>query len=469
MVITPEEVDIWRGQPTETEYLEFKEAKNQYDSDKLFGYCVAIANEGGGFFILGVENRPPRNVVGTAAFQDVSKIAERIFQTVRFRVDVHEVRHAAGRVLVFHIPSRPTGIAYHLDGKYLMRAGESTVPMTEDRLRKIFDEGKPDWLEECSAEDVSAIDVIKLLDTQKFFELLTIPYPSTQSGVIERLASERLVHRNGDKVSIKRLGALLLAKKMDNFPDLKRKVPRVIVYAGKNKLRTKADMSGTKGYAVGFEGLVDYVMSQTPQNEIIKSAIRVESTLVPAVVIRELIANALIHQDFSVSGTSMIVEIYSNRIDISNPGKPIVPETRFIDTFRSRNERLAHLMRHLHICEEKGSGIKKVVHFAEFCQLPAPSFVADEFKTQVTIYGPMKIASMDRADRVRACYQHCALKYVMSERMTNQSLRARFGLPEAKSAIASQAIAATVEEKYIRLDEKVGTSRKYAPYIPFWA
>jgi ATP-dependent DNA helicase RecG len=58
---------------------------------------------------------------------------------------------------------------------------------------------------------------------------------------------------------------------------------------------------------------------------------------------------------------------------------------------------------------------------------------------------------------------------VMSERMTNQSLRQRFGLSESKSAIASQAIAATVDAGFIKLDEKVGTSKKYARYLPFWA
>jgi ATP-dependent DNA helicase RecG len=469
MPIAPEQVDIWRSMPYETENLEFKEAKNQYDSNKLFGYCVAIANEGGGRLILGVENEPPRNVVGTAAFPEPTKISERIFQTLRFRVDVDEVQHSGHRVVVFSIPSRPYGTAYHLEGKYLMRSGECLVPMSEDRLRKIFDEGKPDWLEECSRDDISIDETIRLLDAQKFFGLLNLPYPSDQFGVIDRLESERLIHRNGDRISIKRIGALLLAKKLDEFPELSRKAARVIVYSGKSKLSTKLDQPGSKGYAVGFQGLVDFVMSQIPQNEVIKSAIRAESTLVPDVVIRELVANALIHQDFSMSGTSMIVEIYSNRIDISNPGKPIVPESRFIDTFQSRNEKLAQMMRHLHICEEKGSGIKKVVHFAEVFQLPAPSFVADQFKTQVTIFGPMKIQSMDRADRVRACYQHCALKYVMSERMTNQSLRARFGLPESKSTIASQAIANTVEEKLIRLDEKVGNSRKYARYVPFWA
>ena len=165
----------------------------------------------------------------------------------------------------------------------------------------------------------------------------------------------------------------------------------------------------------------------------------------------------------------MVVDIYSNRVDISNPVDPIVPAERFIDGYQSRNERLADFMRRMRICEEKGSGIDKVIHAAEFFQLPAPSFQSDGIRTQVTIYGPAKISAMDRADRVRACYQHCALKYVMSERMTNQSLRQRFGLAESKSAIASQAIAATVEAKLVKLDEKVGSSKKYARYVPFWA
>ena len=137
MSVTPEQVDIWRASPSKTQTLEF-ETRNQYDSDKLFSYCVAIANEGGGHLLLGVSNKPPREVVGTKAFFSPIAIAERIFQAVGFRVDIDEVNHPAGRVLVFSIPSRLKGTAYHLDGKYLMRSGESLVPMSEDQLRKIL-------------------------------------------------------------------------------------------------------------------------------------------------------------------------------------------------------------------------------------------------------------------------------------------------------------------------------------------
>jgi len=379
-------------------------------------------------------------------------------------VDSEEVAHPDGRVLVFHIPSRPRGTAYHLDGKYLMRSGKALVPMSEDQLRRIFAEGEPDWLEEHSKTGLDAQQVVESLDTQTFFELLKLPYPTEQAGVIDRLVDEI-----GGAYAIRRLGALLLSKRLDEFQDLARKSPRVVVYSGTSKLETRLDQTGTKGYAVGFQGLVRFVMGQLPQNEVIEDALRKEMKLVPEIVIRELVANALIHQDFAVAGASVMVEIYSNRVEISNPGEPVVPVERFIDGYQSRNERLADLMRRMGICEEKSSGIDRVVQTVEVYQLPAPDFRAGHRRTHVTIYGPRDFEEMDRGDRIRACYQHCALKWVMSERMTNQSLRDRFHLPESKSAVVSQMIAATIEAGLIKPDEKVGTSRKYARYLPFWA
>jgi ATP-dependent DNA helicase RecG len=170
-----------------------------------------------------------------------------------------------------------------------------------------------------------------------------------------------------------------------------------------------------------------------------------------------------------MSGVSMMVEIYSNRVEISNPGEPIVSVERFIDSNESPNERLALLMRRMRICEEKGSGIDKVFDAVEASQLPAPDFRVEHNRTAVTIYGPKDLEAMDRDDRIRSCYQHCALKYVMGEHMTNRTLRDRFRLPETKSAMVSLVISATIEEGHVKPDERVGSSRKYARYLPTWA
>lgn len=345
------------------------------------------------------------------------------------------------------------------------------VPMSEDRLRQIFAEGEPDWLEEPAAHPpMGQARVLELLDTSTFFKLLNSPL-LVEGAAIDRLLSERLIDDvGGGAYSIRRIAALLLANKLSDFPDVSFKAARVIAYQGQSKLSTPIiDRSGVKGYAVGFQNLVTFINSHLPQHEVIENSLRREIKLIPEIAIRELVANALVHQEMSVSGSSVTIEIYSDRLEVSSPGEPNVPIERLIDGYRSRNERLADFMRRMGICEERGSGIDKVVNEAEALNLPAPDFRAMHKRTLFTIFGPRKFDMMDREDRIRACYQHCALKWEKSQRMTNQSLRDRFHLSESKVAIVSQVIAATIETGAIKLDEKAGLSRKFAKYIPHWA
>lgn len=156
MNTTLEQIDNWRKATSERQRLEFKEAKNSFPIQTLYKYCVAIANEGGGHLLLGVADKPPRTVVGTQAFRNPVDTEENVYQKLHFRVEIEEVNHPEGRVVVLHIPSRPHGTAYHLEGKYLMRAGSALVPMTPDRLRSIFAESHSDWSHPLSTEDAVA-------------------------------------------------------------------------------------------------------------------------------------------------------------------------------------------------------------------------------------------------------------------------------------------------------------------------
>ena len=469
MTTTIQQIDTWRAAHSEHQRLEFKEAKTQFDNRKLYKYCVALANEGGGHLLLGVEDAPPRKVVGTVAFNNPVEMAAKLFHALGFRVEIEEVMHPDGRVLVFHIPERPLGTVYDFEGAYLMRAGEELVPMSEDRLRAIFAEGQPDWLSQPALKDCDADKVVQLLDTQSYFDLLHLPYPVNRPGVLERFESEKLIQRVGAGWTITNLGGMLFAKKLEQFDRLARKAARVIVYEGTNKLKTKLDRPGSRGYAVGFQGLVEFINGLVPSNEMIEQALRREVKMFPEIAVRELVANALIHQDFTESGASVMIEIYDDRMEISNPGKPFISPDRFIDEYQSRNERLADLMRRLGICEEKGSGVDKVIEAAEVFQLPAPDFRVGERRTTVVLFGHQDVDEMDRNDRIRACYQHCCLRYVMNEKMTNQSLRERFKLPESKVATVSQIIAATVDAGKIKVADPSQTSTRYRNYVPFWA
>ncbi len=221
--------------------------------------------------------------------------------------------------------------------------------MSEDQLRRVFAEGRPDWVQEHTKTALGAQDVIELLDTQSFSNCLAA-YPTERAGIIERIEQERLIDcSGGNHYSMRRIGALLLAKPLEEFPELARKAPRVVVYTGISKLEIRLDQVGVQGYAVGFQGLVRFVMAQLPGNEVIKDALRTEAKLLPEVAIRELAANVLIHQDLTMTGTSVMFEAYSNRVEITNPGEPVGEIHRWLSISKRAagqlNEANAHLRR----------------------------------------------------------------------------------------------------------------------------
>jgi len=311
-------------------------------------------------------------------------------------------------------------------------------------------------------------DVISLLSTETYFDLMNIPFPKNQEGTIERLLAEKIIAKTKQGLAITNLGAILFAKDLGNFDLLSRKSVRVIKYKGKNKVETEREQIGVKGYALGFIGLVDWVNSQLPANEEIGKVLRQDSRMYPEIAIRELIANALIHQDFSVKGFPMI-EIFQDRIEISNPGDPLITPDRFIDSYISRNDTIADIMRRMGFCEEKGSGLDKVIFYNELYQLPPIQVKVQEHRTTVTLYSYRGLKNLDKKEKIRACYQHACLKYVSNEKMSNESLRERFKIEAKNAAIASRIIKDTYEAELIKDEDPTSNSRKHRSYIPFWA
>jgi len=278
-----------------------------------------------------------------------------------------------------------------------------------------------------------------------------------------------IVKQDNGLFGISNLGAILFAKRLAEFPSISRKAVRVVQYKGNNRLEMLKSDIGNKGYAIGFEGLIKYIEALTPSKEIIQGALRETKTAYPILAIREAVANALIHQDFSVSGVSPIIEIFDNRIEITNPGTPLVDIRRIIDNPpKSRNEKLASLMRRLRMCEELGTGWDKIAISCEIQQLPAPKIDLYEESTKVTLFSEVSFSAIPYEDRLWACYLHACIKQVQGEQLTNSSLRERFGLKESSSGSVSRLIKDAVEAKMIKpLDPN--TAPRYMKYIPIWA
>lgn len=380
-------------------------------------------------------------------------------------------------LLCIHIPESPTK-PVHLRGKPMdqafIRSGATTRTASRPEIGNLMLHSRtPAWEDIHASLLVAEEELTTQLDVLPILKMLEKPTPSTGDEMRDWMENERFISTipsGGGYIT--NLGAIAAAKKLSDFPDLSRKAFRVIVYDGLNKSKTKLEREGTKGYAVVFQALIQFVMGKLPQSEVIEQALRQKKTVYPEIALRELIANALIHQDFSISGTGPLIEIFDDRIEISNPGGllPSKRLDRLIGTQpESRNEKLAKAFRRYKICEERGSGLLKAGLEVELYGLPPIAFSSGSNHFKVTLHSPRTFAQMSPAERLQACYQHAVLKFYTASVMTNTTLRERLKMPEKQRSMVSVLIKEAIDEQLIKPADPDNKSHKFAGYIPVWA
>jgi ATP-dependent DNA helicase RecG len=431
-------------QPRETEWLEFK--VNQTDPQAIGEYISALPNsaalngKANGYLVWGVEDGT-HAVVGTSFSPFATKKGNEPLETWLLRLlapKIHfrflELNLEDQSVVLLEI-GRAFRHPVRFQGEAFLRVGQVKKPLKDapDRERELWRILDLTPFEDLLAvEHVAADEVLRLLDYPAYFDLLEQPLPANRDGILEALKNDKLIRACGaGGWDVTNLGGIL--------------------------------------YASGFSGLIGYINNLLPSNEVIGQALRTAMPMFPELAVRELVANALIHQDLFITGVGPMVEIFEDRIEITNPGEPLVDTQRFVDTPpKSRNEVLASLMRRFRICEERGSGIDKVVAQVELYQLPAPLFEVPPDFTRVVLYAHRPLAEMDKADRIRACYLHACLKYVTRDFLTNTSLRARFGIEERNRSTVSRLIREAVEAGAIVPDDSAAAP-KLMRYVPWWA
>lgn len=466
----------------ETEWVEFK--RNNDNRKEIGEYISALSNAAAladkafAYLVWGVDDST-HAIIGTTVKPMSDKIGNEELESWLLRLlspklsfRFHEVMVEEHRVVLLEIerarrqPTQFESVEYIRVGSYKKKLKD--FPEKERELWRVFD--RTPFEEGVAREHVTADEVLALLDYPSYFALLERPLPSNKANILATLEEDRLIRKSdAGTCDVTNLGAILFAKRLADFGALGRKTVRVIVYEGPGRLETLKEHNLPKGYAAGFEGMITLINGFIPANEVIGQALRKNVPMYPELAVRELVANALIHQDFFISGTGPMIEIFSDRMEVTNPGNPLVATERFVDNPpRSRNEALASLMRRMGVCEERGSGVDKVVWQTELAQLPAPLFEVPGDSTRAVLFGHRPLTKMARADRVRACYLHACLRYVNREYLTNTSLRQRFGIDEKNSATASRLIKEAVEDgAIVPVDE--GAAKKLMKYTPRWA
>jgi predicted HTH transcriptional regulator len=397
-------------------------------------------------------------------------LAQRLQPAIDFRFET--IDYHGTRLVLLTIPAASTA-PVEFDRTAFVRIGNATPRLSDhpERLKALWAKLQPyAWETGVAVQFLTGDEVLLKLDYASYFDLTAQPLPDNRVGIFEKLVADRLIQPDaGGHWNITNLGAVLFAKRLSDFsPSIARKAVRFVAYDGMNRANTVTHRTdGQRGYAAGFKGLVEYIDGLLPRNEHIGKAFREEQPLYPSIAIRELVANALIHQDMTIMVAGPLIELFSDRMEITNPGKPLVSPDRFLDLPpRSRNEVLASLMRRMRLCEEQGTGIDKVIFHVELHQLPPPDFRTEGDAVRTVLFAPRRFAEMTPDERIRACYQHAALRFVSGDRMKNSTLCERFGIDPKNASQASVIIGQCQKAGLIR---PADPTHPRSGYVPFWA
>lgn len=468
--------------PAESGWVEFKH--NNCDPKVIGENISALANSAvimgrsHAYMIWGVDDAT-HDIVGTKVrLKQEKKGNQEIENWLRYLLsknadfDFQSV-DIDGKHLEIIIISKAIGVPVTFEKIEYIRVGSYTKKLYDFPLlqSQLWDRLRHEQFEDAYAMiDLKFEDVVNLLNCEAYFDSLNLPIPTSPERYAHYLQEEGLaVKQDNGMYAITNLGALLFAKRLTDFPRIGRKAIRIVKYEGNNRLLIQKEDVANEGYAISFESAIKLVSNLLPSKEDLNSVRRKTISAFPLPAIREAIANSLIHQDFFLTGTGPVVELFDNRVEVTNPGIPLVDIMRIVDNPpKSRNEKLASIMRRLNMCEELGRGWDRMVISCELQKLPAPRIQIYQESTRVCLFSHLEFANIPMEDKLWSTYLHSCVKFTEGGAMTNSSLRERFGLPETSAGSVSRLIKQVLVKKLIRpLDSS--TAPRYMRYIPIWA
>ena len=468
--------------PQETGWLEFKH--NNQDPFMIGADISALANSAvladrsHAYMIWGVEDGSQQVIGTTVRLKQTKRGNEELENWLRYRLSrnadfVLQSVDIDGKHVEVIIISKAQGLPVTFEKMGYIRVGSYTKKLNEYSTlqAQLWDKLRHEQFEDVDAmADLSIQRVIQLLDCDTYFVSANIPIPNDTAGYAHYLEEDKIIHKQDNGLyAITNLGAILLAKKLSDFPRLGRKAIRIVQYEGVNRLAILKEETTIEGYAISLEKAVKYVNMLLPSKEEINAVRRTTYSTFPLPAIREAIANAIIHQDFYIAGAGPIIEVFANRVEVTNPGTPLVEIMRIIDNPpKSRNEKLAAIMRRFGMCEELGRGWDRMVISCERQRLPAPHIQIYQESTKVTLFSHLEFSNISMEEKLWSTYLHACIKYIEGDALTNSSLRERFGLKPTSAGSISRLLKEVVGRDWIKpLDPT--TARRYMKYVPSWA
>ncbi|MBI5015602.1 MAG: putative DNA binding domain-containing protein [Deltaproteobacteria bacterium] len=443
MPTTREQLQQWLAEPEGT-HFEFKEAKQNYHFDKLVEYCVALANEGGGKIILGVTDRRPRRIVGSAAFAEPGRTEAGLHDRLSHRIPVEELQTAEGRVLVVHVPARLPGTAWNVNGRYLKRAGDDLASLGDAELQAIFAETGPDFSAEiCPGATVAdlapeAIDRFRQRWAKKSRDERKLTWADG-----EMLTNAELLFDGQITYA-----ALIL---FGTHAALGRRLAQAELVFEYRSSEASGPAADREEYREGFflwqDALWQKVNLRNDRQSYQDGLFRYDIPTFDEISVREALLNALAHRDYRLGG-SIFVRQFAHRLEIVSPGglPPGITAENILDQQNPRNRRLAEALAKCGLIERSGQGMNLMFESAIRQGKQLPSFAGTSaHEVRLTLEGAVRSAAFVRfmerlgEETLRSFSTHdfLVLDYLHREQPLPEYLKARLPGLIAAGAVES--------------------------------
>ena len=434
MPTTREQFEQWLAEP-EGVRLEFKEARQSYQFDKLVEYCVALANEGGGQIVFGVSDQRPRAVIGSAAFPEPGRTEAGLYDRLSHRIPVEELPLSEGRVVIVHVPARLPGTAWQIDGKYSKRAGEALVGMPSDELRAIFAETGPDFSAElCPGADIqalspAAIALFRERWAKKSRDERKLTWTDTETLInAELMVDGQLTY-----------AALILFGTRAALGRWLAQAEVVFEYRSSDASGPAADREEYReGFMLWQDALWAKINLRNDRQSYQEDFFRMDIPTFDERPVREGVLNAVAHRDYRLGG-SVFVRQYPRRLEVVSPGglPPGVTPANILDQQNPRNRRLAEALAKCGLIERSGQGMNLMFETAVRQSKPLPSFAGTSaHEVRLTLEGGVRDPAFvrfierlgDEALRKFSTRDYLVLEYLHREHDVPAELKDR--LPE---------------------------------------
>ena len=465
--------------PQEFNELDWKQNLS-HKNERLKEHLSAFSNHpGGGYLIFGVDDSGLP--IGLSS-HDAKLVAQKLGNIARegleppIGIKALDIKYRDKTLTAIRIPEsleKPVRKKGSPLEQSFIRAGGQTRRMSSQELRIALIGSRSLRFEELPAAITKeAIEDLNTgFDFSEILRRLNRPSGPKDPTDFEFLHANKLLTRTENDFFPTNLGVFCAAKDLNRFHGYERFAIRVTHYTGSSKISARSDRFFNAGYTHSLDSLIGHIMGLLPHTEILKRATRVEVPIIPEVAVREIVCNAVIHRDYSKTGSYITVDVFDDRIEVTNPGGllPNLKVDRLIDhPSEARNEVLADLMRKLNFCEERGHGIDKAVSATEFHGLPPIRFFSMIDYFTVTLYAPRKFKEMQKEERIDAVYQHACLNFVAQKKTTNATVRQRFQFDDNQTTKITRLFTEAIEAGKIKLANPKASPRDMH-YVPYWS